>query len=297
MKTIGKPSWLKVRLPSGENYLRIKGLIDKHKIHTICHEALCPNLGECSDMGTATFLLLGDKCTRNCLYCNVKFGKPSDTDKLEPGKIADAVKVLNLSYVVITSVTRDDLDDGGAFAFADTIEDITRVLPSCKIETLAPDFNGRIESVKKVIEAIPFVFAHNIEVVEDLFPVVRPQGDYRRSLKVLRTAKEFNVNQKTKSGIMIGLGETKIQIVNTMKDIRSNYVDVFTIGQYLQPSRGHCPVKKYYTPDEFMEFENIGYDLGFSFVKAGPLVRSSYMAECTTKVVSARPRADCYKCI
>lgn len=280
-KFIRKPPWLKVKLPSGRNYLKLKHLMDEYKIHTICHEAICPNIGECSGNGIATFLILGDKCTRNCLYCNVQSGNPEHpgTSVNEPERIVKAVEILNLKYVVITSVTRDDLKDGGASAFVNTIEKVNGALTGCKVEVLVPDFKGKIESVKSVVNARPYVFAHNIEVVEEVFNEVRPQGDFVRSLMVLQTAKEIDSEQKTKSGLMIGLGETKKQIINVMQKLRKCDVDLLTIGQYLQPTLNNYPVKKYYDPREFKELEEIGYDIGFLFVKSGPLVRSSYMAE------------------
>lgn len=273
-----KPLWLKVRLPYGNGYLELRRLIQEYRLHTICHEAICPNIGECFDKGTATFLVLGDRCTRSCLYCNVRSGMPDKPDPTESKRIAKVVSVLRLSYVVITSVTRDDLDDGGAMGFAATIKEIRDILPTCRVEVLVPDFMGEPGSIKMVVDASPSVFSHNIEIVEGLFQDIRPDGDYKRSLKVLKMAKMINPAQKTKSGIMIGFGETKDEVIKVMKELMENRVDIFTIGQYLQPSKRHYHVKKYYTPDEFKEFEEIGYRLGFSFVKAGPLVRSSYMA-------------------
>lgn len=274
-----KPPWLKVKMPSGKSFFKIKNLIEKNDIHTICNEALCPNVGECSGKGIATFLVLGDKCTRSCLYCNVKFGRPDDIDPSESRKVAEAVMTLQLNYVVVTSVTRDDLENGGANAFADTINHIKSISPNCKVEVLVPDFRGKAESVKEIVKAKPFVFAHNLEVTENMFNKLRPQGNYKRSLTLLRTAKTLNAGQKTKSGIMIGFGESKKDIMRAMIDLRENGVDIFTIGQYLQPSRNHYPVKKYYTPNEFKEYEETGHKLDFSLVKSGPLVRSSYMAE------------------
>ena len=278
MKTKRKPLWLKTRIPSGKNYLKLKSLIGREGLHTICHEALCPNAAECSENGVATFLLLGSSCSRNCLYCNVKSETPENVDATESKRVARAVKSLNLNYVVITSVTRDDLTDGGAVVFVDTIGQIKSVLPNCKVEVLVPDFRCDPEPIKKIINARPYVFAHNLETTENMFKTLRPQGDFKTSLRVLRTAKELDPYRLTKSGIMVGFGETKEQIVNAMEELRENGVDIFTIGQYLQPSEKHYSVKKYYTPDEFREFEDIGWKLGFSTVKAGPLVRSSYMA-------------------
>lgn len=266
-------------MPSGKNYLELRRLIKEYNLHTVCHEALCPNIGECSGKGTVTFLVLGDKCTRSCLYCNVRSGIPDKPDPTEPKRIAEVVSAVRLSYVVITSVTRDDLDDGGAAVFAATVKEIRDILPACRVEVLVPDFMCESGAIKRVVDAHPYVFSHNIEIVEGLFQDIRPEGDYKRSLKVLKIAKLINPDQRTKSGIMIGLGETKEEVIKVMRELRENSVDIFTIGQYLQPSKRHYPVKRYYTPDEFKGFEEIGYRLGFSLVKAGPLVRSSYMAE------------------
>ncbi|MGR3221226.1 MAG: lipoyl synthase [Candidatus Anammoxibacter sp.] len=278
MKTGTKPLWLKTRIPSGKNYLKIKSLLKREGIHTICHEALCPNAAECSKNGVATFLILGNICSRNCLYCNVKSGALHNIDLTEPIRVARAVNALKLNYAVITSVTRDDLTDGGAGVFVDTINRIKSAIPACKVEVLVPDFRGESGPVEKIINARPYVFAHNLETTENMFETLRPQGNFRTSLRVLRTAKELDPNQLTKSGIMVGFGETTMQIVNAMEELRENGVDILTIGQYLQPSKKHYTVKKYYTPDEFKEFEKTGRKLGFSTVKSGPLVRSSYMA-------------------
>lgn len=273
-----KPSWLKVKIPSGESHRRLQELFKQAGIHTICSEALCPNIAECSSNGVATFLLLGNRCTRDCLYCNVKQGKPELVDAADAGKIADAVNIMQLRYVVITSVTRDDMDDGGASVFVETISQIRQTASRCKIEALVPDFCGSPSSINRVVDAHPFVFAHNLEVTEELFRELRPQGGFRRSLAVLRTAKAYNAAQKTKSGLMVGFGETKEQVVSAMMRLRDAGVDIFTVGQYLQPSARHYPVVKYYTPEEFKELEDIGYALGFSTVNSGPLVRSSYRA-------------------
>lgn len=279
MKIERKPPWLKVKLPSGGGFQKLKGIINENRVHTICHEAMCPNVAECSGNGTASFLILGDKCSRRCLYCNVKSAAPDKVDSSEPGRVANAVKLLDLKYVVITSVTRDDLPDGGASMFAGTIRAINTALPGCKVEVLTPDFMGNVEALQLALEAKPFVFAHNVEAAMDLFDKVRPQGDFKRSLDILKEAKRINCRQKTKSGMMIGLGESKGQIIMTMEALRNCEVDIFTIGQYLQPSKSNCRVARYYSPDEFLELEEAGYKMGFSFVKAGPLVRSSYLAD------------------
>lgn len=272
------PDWLKVKIPSGKGYHRIKSFLSSSRLHTICEEAKCPNIAECFSKGTATFLILGDVCTRNCTYCNIKKGIPRKIDSEEPERAARLVTKLNLNYVVITSVTRDDLPDGGADIFAQTIQRVRKLSPRTKIEILIPDFKGNLDSLKKVIDAKPYVLAHNLEAVERLFPTVRPQGDYRRSLNLLKEAKEINPNIFTKSGIMVGMGETKEEIIEIMKDLRKVECNIFTIGQYLQPSLNHLPTSRYYSPEEFKEFKEIGEELGFLHIESSPLVRSSYHA-------------------
>jgi len=273
------PEWLRVSIAGGENYVKVKTILRKAKLHTICEEAKCPNVAECFGNGTATFLILGDTCTRNCSYCNVKHGKPLPLNPLEPMEVAESVKTLDLKYAVITSVTRDDLPDGGASVFHETVMEIKRLNKGCKVEVLIPDFQGKKESLKKIVDAKPDVINHNIEVVKELFPKIRPQGDYRRSLSVLKTVKDMDGRAITKSGFMVGLGETDEQILNTLQDLRENNVDILTIGQYLQPSREHVEVKKYYTPEEFNGFKEAALEMGFKYVESGPLVRSSYHAE------------------
>ena len=273
------PDWLKVKIGGGENYVKMKSLLRNSKLHTICEEAKCPNIAECFGCGTAVFLILGDICTRNCKYCNVQYGEPVSLNSNEPKDVAESVKELDLKYVVITSVTRDDLEDGGASVFHNTVNEIKNLNKNCKIEVLIPDFKGKIESLKKIIDSKPDVINHNIEVVEELFPKIRPEGNYETSLKLLENIKRINQNVKTKSGFMIGIGETKDQILKTMKDLRDVNVDFLTIGQYLQPTKEHAEIKKYYTPEEFDEFQKIGLDMGFQHVESGPLVRSSYHAE------------------
>jgi len=270
-----KPDWLKVKIPSGGKVLDLT----KGKTHTICQEAKCPNQAECWEKGTASFLILGDTCTRDCGYCNVKHGKPSAVDIEEPEKITEIVKKLGLSYVVITSVTRDDLPDGGASVFYETVKKIKDFDENVKVEVLTPDFKGKDNCISIVLGAKPDVFAHNIEVTFNLFDNIRPQGNYQRSLEFLRMIKELNPSQKTKSSLMIGLGESKEDIIKSMKDLISVGVDFFTIGQYLQPRKDLASVEKYYTPEEFKEFKEIGLKLGFKHVESGPLVRSSYHAE------------------
>ena len=273
------PDWLKVKIGSGESFIRMKSLLRSAKLHTICEEAKCPNIAECFGCGTAVFLILGDTCTRNCRYCNVKHGDPLPLNPNEPKDVADSVKELDLRYVVVTSVTRDDLDDGGANVFYETVKEIKELNKDCKIEVLIPDFKGDKDALRKVIDSNPDVVNHNIEVAEDLFPEIRPNGDYSTSLDVLKTIKKIDKNTLTKSGFMIGLGENKEQIVKTMKNLREVGVDFLTIGQYLQPTREHAEIKRYYTPEEFNKFKDIALDLGFKHVESGPLVRSSYHAE------------------
>lgn len=290
------PPWLKVRLPSGENYVMLKSLLKASRLNTICEEAKCPNLAECWSHGTATFLILGDVCTRHCSYCNVKTGKPNGFDMEEPKKVADAVRKLNLRYAVITSVTRDDLDDGGAFVYAETAREIKNETPDCLIELLVPDFKintGKIlregklnvSALNTVISAKPDVLAHNIEAVRRVFAKVRHGGNYDASLELLKKAKEIDSKLLTKSSIIVGLGETMDEIRETIQDLRKSKVDFLTLGQYLQPSARHAKIEKYYTPDEFEELKRIGYWLGFRHVEAGPLVRSSYRAERLKEVI------------
>ena len=273
------PDWLKVRIGGGENYSKVKTLLRSAKLHTICEEAKCPNIAECFGNGTAVFLILGNVCTRDCRYCNVTHGVPSPLNRNEPLDIADSVRALGLRYVVITSVTRDDLPDGGASVFYETVQEIRHVNDNCKIEVLIPDFRGDETAIQKVIDAAPAVINHNIEVVEDLFSYIRPQGNYKRSLKVLKTIKTRERRIPTKSGFMVGLGENMEQIRTTMHDLRNADVDFLTIGQYLQPTRNHAEVKKYYPPEEFVELKKAALQLGFLHVESGPLVRSSYHAQ------------------
>ena len=275
-----KPSWLKVKIPSGDNFNKINKIIKDNNLHTICKEAKCPNVGECFSHGTATFLILGDICTRNCLYCNVNFGKPRKINENEPKKIAEAIKKLNLKYVVITSVTRDDLRDWGSDVFLKIVNEI-RKINKTKIELLIPDLKE--DNLKKIIKAKPDVLGHNLEVTESLFRRLRPQGDYSLSLKLLKNIKKINKNQKTKSGLMVGLGESKEDVIKTMEDLRKAELDFLTIGQYLQPRKNLVTVKKFYSPSEFDDLKKIGMKMGFEHVESGPLVRSSYKAEKSNK--------------
>jgi len=273
------PDWLKVKIGGGNDFAKIKSMLRDAKLHTICEEARCPNIAECFGRGTAVFLILGDICTRNCKYCNVTHGVPLSLNPNEPKDVAESVKELGLKYAVITSVTRDDLEDGGASVFYDTVKEIKKLNNSCKIEVLIPDFRGSVEALKKVADSNPDVVNHNIEVAEELFPEIRPEGNYMVSLEVLKNIKKIDKKVRLKSGFMVGLGENKEQIVKTMQDLRDSDVDFLTIGQYLQPTRNHAEIKKYYTPKEFDEFKKTAMDLGFKHVESGPLVRSSYNAE------------------
>jgi lipoyl synthase len=284
------PDWFKIKLPSGPEYNKVKNLVKTNRLHTICEEARCPNLAECWSHGTATFLILGDTCTRYCGYCNVKTGKPYELDLEEPGKVGEAVKKLNLKYVVITSVTRDDLEDGGSLIYANTVKEIKKLSPNCSVELLIPDFkirSGKIlkegylnfEALNTVIEAKPEVLAHNIEAVRRVFSRVRPGGNYEVSLELLRRVKVINPDMKTKSSIILGFDETKEEVIETMNDLLDNKVDFLTLGQYLQPSIRHVKIERYYKPEEFNEYKKIGLEMGFKHVEAGPLVRSSYRAD------------------
>ena len=275
-----KPSWLKVRPPAGENYKKIKALSANLGLHTVCEEAHCPNIGECWGGGTATFMLLGDICTRGCRFCAVKSGNPSQiVDEFEPLKIATALREMGLTYIVLTSVDRDDLPDGGAGHFAQTILETRRKCPEMLIEVLTPDFQGDLLAIGKVVEAHPDVFAHNIETVERLQAKARDRrANYSQSLKVLKAVKEMDRKIYTKSSIMLGLGETDPEVMQAMKDLRSVDVDILAIGQYLRPSSWHLAVEEYVNPSKFEEFKEMGESLGFKFVAAGPLVRTSYRA-------------------
>lgn len=275
-----KPEWLRVRYPSGENYDKIKEILRNRNLHTVCEEAHCPNIAECWGGGTATFMLLGDTCTRGCRFCMVKSGNPrGELDIFEPTKVAETVAALQLKYVVITSVDRDDLADGGAAHFSFTIKEIRQRDPKVIIEVLIPDFNGSISDIQRVVEAEPHVIAHNIETTESLTPKIRdPRATYKQSLRVLRTLKEISPNIFSKSSIMLGLGETESDIRQTLCDLRNVQVDILTIGQYLRPSKGHVPLVEYVPPERFNYYKHVAEQLGFLYVAAGPFVRSSYRA-------------------
>ena len=273
------PPWLKVRAPGGPNFLELKQLIRGSGLHTVCEEAHCPNIGSCWERRTATFMILGDICTRACAYCAVTTGRPAGLDMGEPARLADTAKRMGLRYVVITSVNRDDLADGGSFIFANCIRQVRRRLPACKVEVLIPDFCGNWDALANVMNAAPDTLNHNIETVRRVFRRVRPKGDYDQSLELLERAKAFSPAGITKSGMMVGLGETWDEILETMHDLRSAGCDLLTIGQYLRPTSKHAPLARWYTPEEFNELRREGESLGFRHVASGPLVRSSYHAD------------------
>ena len=274
-----RPEWLKVRAPQGQTYEDLKRLMRVKTLHTVCEEALCPNLGECWGRGTATFLMLGDVCTRSCAFCDIKTGRPAPMDWDEPNRVAQAIKAMNLRHAVITSVNRDERKDGGAPIFAMVIHRIREIQPGCTIEVLIPDFKGNIDALKMVTDAAPEILNHNVETVPRLFKQVQPQDNYDWAMKTLDNAKVLSPDQVTKSGIMLGLGETKEEVVAVMRDLADRKVDILTLGQYLQPSQQHMPIDRYVPLEEFAELKQIGLELGFRWVESGPLVRSSYNAD------------------
>ena len=273
-----KPSWLKVRAPGGPNYLRLKQLMRQLDLHTVCEEAHCPNVGECWEHGTATFMILGDVCTRNCAYCAVAHGRPPKFDPAEPERVAAAVAEMRLRHAVITSVDRDDLPDFGAWAFAETIRQIRRHVPDCSIEVLVPDFQGKVDSIRAVLDAGPDIYNHNTETVPRLYKRCRPGGRYDRVMNIFTVAKELAPEIPTKTGIILGMGETTEEVIAVMRDLRVVDVDILTLGQYLRPSEAHIKLDRYVTPDEFAMLRDVGMKLGFRHVESGPLVRSSYHA-------------------
>jgi lipoic acid synthetase len=273
-----KPSWLRVKMPAGETYFELKRLVRQHRLHTVCEEAMCPNMGECWNQRSATFMLLGDTCTRSCGFCAVKTGRPGVIDEQEPERVAEAIATLNLRYAVITSVNRDDVRDGGSHIFAATIRAVRQRLPECRVEVLIPDFKGNWEALAEVVEARPDVLNHNMESIARLYYRVRPQAKYERSLELLWRAKQLDPTMRTKSGLMVGLGEDPHEIVDAMRDLCRAACDLLTIGQYLRPSPQHLPVARYYAPEEFAALKRQGEALGFVHIEAGPLVRSSYHA-------------------
>ncbi|HEX4347340.1 MAG TPA: lipoyl synthase [Vicinamibacterales bacterium] len=273
-----KPDWLKVRAPGSPSYLRLKSIMRELKLHTVCEEAQCPNIGECWNHGTATFMILGDVCTRACSYCAVSHGRPGAIDTAEPARVAHAIHQLDLNYVVITSVDRDDVEDGGASIFAETIRETRARLPECRIEVLIPDFQGNEAALKTVLDARPDVLNHNTETVPRLYKMARSGGRYSRTLELLERAKRMAPDIPTKTGLMVGLGEEKDELVDTFRDLRKAGCEILTVGQYLRPTSGHAPMVRYYHPNEFSELKQAALDLGFVHVESGPLVRSSYHA-------------------
>lgn len=280
-----RPEWLRVKAPSGDNYRELKNLVGDLSLHTVCESARCPNIGECWHHRTATFMLLGDVCTRSCGFCAVKTGRPSALDWAEPRRVAEAVENLRLNYAVVTSVNRDDLEDGGAAIFAATIREIRERLPRCEIEVLIPDFKGNWEALATVVEAGPDVLNHNLETVPRLYMQVRPQAKYGRSLELLQRVKGMNPAMPTKSGIMLGVGETLEEVETVLRDAVEIDLDIMTIGQYLRPSLNHLQVVRYYSPDEFLALKQLGERLGMRYVESGPLVRSSYHAHEQTEAL------------
>ena len=274
---IKKPDWLRVKLPIGESYKHVRGLVDKHKLHTICESGNCPNMGECWGEGTATFMILGNICTRSCQFCAVATGRPKPVEWDEPQRVAEAILLMKVKHAVLTSVDRDELADGGSIIWYNTIKAIKALTPSTTLETLIPDFRGIQEQINRIIEAAPEVVSHNMETVERITQKVRVQAKYRRSLGVLETLKKGGM--RTKTGIMLGIGEHKEEVIQTMKDLVSVGTDVLTLGQYLQPTKKHLAVQRFVHPNEFAELRQIGYELGFDYVESGPLVRSSYHSE------------------
>ncbi len=281
-----RPEWLKVRAPSGETYEWLRGLMRSKELHTVCEEARCPNLGECWGRGTATFLMMGDVCTRSCGFCDIKHGRPLPLDWGEPERVAQAIKAMNLKHAVITSVNRDERRDGGAPIFAMVIRRVREIHPGCSVEVLIPDFKGSLEALKIVMDARPEILNHNVETVPRLFKKVQPQDNYDWARRTLTNAKRLDPEVLTKSGIMLGLGETMDEVKEVIRDLVSWGLDILTIGQYLQPSQRHLPIERYYTPDEFRELREYGLSLGLKWVESAPLVRSSYHAEQQVRALS-----------
>lgn len=274
---IKKPKWLRVKLPTGENYRTVRGLVDEHKLHTICESGSCPNMGECWGEGTATFMILGNICTRSCGFCAVQTGKPEEVDEFEPGRVANSVKIMGVKHAVVTSVDRDDLKDGGAGIWAQTVRAIRQQSPGTTLETLIPDFAGKWENLQVLIDVAPEIVSHNLETVRRLTKQVRIQAKYDRSLEVLFRLKKGGM--RTKSGVMLGLGESEDEVIETMQDLRAVGVDILTLGQYLQPTPKHLPIVEFIEPMQFEKYRILGLEMGFRFVESGPLVRSSYHAE------------------
>ena len=287
--SLTKPSWLKMQIPSGENYVKIKKTLQNYNLHTVCEEASCPNVSECWAAGTATIMIMGDTCSRGCRFCDVNSGRPLPLDFEEPDRVADAIHEWNLRYIVLTSVCRDDLEDEGSDHFAKTIKKIKSKCPNTIVESLIPDFSSNYEFLKKIVNAKPHVISHNLETVERLSPTVRdPKADYNQSLQVLHSIKKFDYNITTKSSIMLGLGETEDEIFQTGKDLRNVGVDIFTLGQYLQPSLKHLPVKEFIPPNKFNYYKHSLTKMGFLHVESGPLVRSSFRASDVISLIKSR---------
>jgi lipoic acid synthetase len=274
---ISKPKWLRVKLPTGESYREVRKLVDKHKLHTICESGSCPNMGECWGEGTATFMILGNICTRSCGFCAVKTGRPNAVDLMEPSRVADSVRLMKVKHAVITSVDRDDLKDGGSEVWAATVNQIRKISPGTTLETLIPDFTGKWDNLQRIIDVAPEIVSHNLETVRRLTKEVRIQAKYDRSLELLFRLKKGGM--KTKSGVMLGLGESEEEVLETMEDLVNVNVDVLTLGQYLQPTPKHLPVADFITPEQFLKYKEIGLKMGYRYVESGPLVRSSYRAE------------------
>lgn len=272
-----KPKWIRVKLPTGKKYTALRSLVDKYELHTICTSGSCPNMGECWAEGTATFMILGNICTRSCGFCGVKTGRPESVDWAEPEKVARSIKLMNIKHAVLTSVDRDDLKDMGSILWAETVKAVRRLNPNTTLETLIPDFQGNTTNIDRIVAVAPEVVSHNMETVKRLTREVRIQAKYERSLEVLRYLKQEGI-RRTKSGIMLGLGETEEEVLQTLHDLRGASVDIVTLGQYLQPSKKHLPVQEFITPETFKRYETFAKDLGFRHVESGPLVRSSYKA-------------------
>ncbi len=285
-----KPPWLRAKLPKGRKYNNLKELMRNKELHTVCEAAMCPNIGECWSRGTATFLLMGDICTRSCSFCHIKTGRPQALDEDEPRRVAEAALAMELKHCVLTSVNRDELPDGGAHIFANTVIEIRQRLPRCSTEVLIPDFKGDYDALKTVMDAKPSILNHNTETVPRLYRTVRPQANYQRSLRLLLQAKEIDSRAVTKTGIMVGVGETREEVLQVMRDLREYDVDILTIGQYLRPSKFHLPVYRYVHPDEFQEYHDIGMEMGFKWVESAPLVRSSYHADGQVEALSVAAR-------
>lgn len=277
LSKIKKPSWLKVKLPTGQEYTKVRQIVSEHKLHTICESGNCPNMGECWGAGTATFMILGNICTRSCGFCAVKTGRPLPADVEEPERVANSVKLMNVKHCVITSVDRDDLKDGGSIIWVETVNKVREFSPQTTMETLIPDFQGKWDNLQRIIDVAPEIVSHNLETVRRLTKEVRIQAKYDRSLEVIKRLKEGGM--RTKSGVMLGLGEAKEEVIETMQDLVGAGCDILTLGQYLQPTPKHLPVKEFVTPAQFAEYKEIGLKLGFRYVESGPLVRSSYHAE------------------